>query len=433
MKGASHLVGIYRAPDGKGWFTASQSAAGTALLHVDLQGTAHPVWETGNYGGAPVARPRAPLACGGEFRSKTYFRVPTVVRSFTYNRFQEQTIPIFCDISWRKVAGFRRNLILMRLAFKSGVVLAGVALCLAAFLTLSARRGFAQTDDPEKARKEAAKPASSEIPIMAPDPTPALLENGFHSMYGLDFQGARQEILAYQKARPEDPMGKAAEAASYLFEEFNSKGVLSSEFFLNDDKLLKGLEGKPEENANLPFVAANGAARHMAKEQLKSNPQDTNAMLVLAMVDGMESDYDQVIEKKQIPAVSLTKQAENEASTLLARDPNAIDAYVALGAGHYIIGCLPGYKRAFLWFGGIHGDRERGMEEMKKAASDGHYLRPFAKILLALAYRREHQPDQARVLLSELTEQFPTNPRFAYELSLVQPHNGTAEKPQCCR
>lgn len=321
----------------------------------------------------------------------------------------------------------------MQVLFTYRPLLAAAAACLVASFALCATRGFAQTDDPEKAQKEAAKTASSEIPIMAADPTPALLENGFHRMYGLDFQGARQQIEEYQRARPEDPMGKAAEAASYLFEEFNVKGVLSSDFFLNDNKLLKGLEGKPEENANPAFVAANGAARYLAKEQLKSNPQDTNAMLVLAMADGMESDYDQVVEKKQLPAVSLTRQAENEASALLARDPNAIDAYVALGAGHYIIGCLPGYKRAFLWFGGIHGDRQRGMEEMQKAASDGHYLRPFAKILLALAYRREHQPERARILLSELTDQFPTNPRFAYELSLVQPHNGSADKPQCCR
>jgi len=268
---------------------------------------------------------------------------------------------------------------------------------------------------------------------MSADPSPAMLESGFHRLYELDFQGARQQFLAYQQAHPEDPLGQAAEAASYLFEEFNTKGILSSEFFLNDNKLLKGLAGKPQENANPAFVSANLRAREMAKKQLKVNPHDTNSMLVLTMTDGMESDYDQVIERKQIPAVSLVRQAENEATALIAVDPSATDAYVALGAGHYIIGCLPGYKRAFLWFGGIHGDRERGMEEMQKAASEGHYLRPFAKILLALAYRREHQPDRARTLLAELVEQFPMNPRFVYELSLVQPGNPGADKPSCCR
>jgi len=267
---------------------------------------------------------------------------------------------------------------------------------------------------------------------MVPDPVPGLLDDGFQKLYSLDFRTARQEFASYQKARPNDPLGKAAEAASYLFEELNDKGVLSSDFFLNDDKFLKGLGGNPEANANPSFVSANEQARGMARQNLRANAGDTNAMLVLTMTDGMESDYDQIIERKQIPAVSLTRQAEGEASTLLALDPEAKDAYVALGAGHYIIGCLPAFKRAFLWFGGIHGDRERGIEEMQVAAVQGHYLRPFAKILLALAYRREHQPSRARVLLTELNEEFPANTRFAYELSLLEPDGGNNGK-QCCR
>lgn len=288
---------------------------------------------------------------------------------------------------------------------------------------------------PSKAAQETAKKPASDFPSMAADPAPALLSNGFQQLYSLEFESARLDFARYQQMRPDDPMGKAAEAASYLFQEFNAKGVLSSEFFLDDDKLLKGLSGDPENNANPEFVEANREARKMANKQLESNPADSNALLVLTMSDGMESDYDQLIERKQMPALSLTRQAEDEARKLLALDPDAKDAYVALGASHYIIGCLPGYKRAFLWFGGIHGDREKGIKEMKIAAAEGGYLKPFAKILLALAYRREHQPDRARALLSQLAEEFPTNPRFAYELSLVDPRHGTgnSNKPQCCK
>jgi hypothetical protein len=67
----------------------------------------------------------------------------------------------------------------------------------------------------------------------------------------------------------------------------------------------------------------------------------------------------------------------------------------------------------------VHGDRARGLEELQLAADHGNYLRPFAKIFLALAFEREHQMDHARVLLTELTAEFPSNPLFAHELSLV--------------
>jgi len=254
-----------------------------------------------------------------------------------------------------------------------------------------------------------------------PEATPpaAMLDAGFHNLYELNFKGGREQFLSYQKLEPNDPMGKAAEAASYLYEQFNAKGVFTSEFFLNDDKFLGGASGTPGENRNDAFVAANHAARAMANARLRADPRDSQGLLVLTMTDGMEADYDALIVKKQMAALGLTKQADAEALKLLAIDPNAEDAYMALGAANYIIGCLPGYKRAFLWFGGVHGDRQRGMEQLQRTAEHGHYLQPFAKAWLALACEREHQPDRARQLLSELAAEFPANPLFARELALV--------------
>jgi hypothetical protein len=219
---------------------------------------------------------------------------------------------------------------------------------------------------------------------------------------------------------PTDPLGKAAEAASYLYQEFSEKGVFTSAFFLNDDLFLGGVAGKPSENRNDAFLQVNVQARRMAEGLLKSNPRDPHGLLVLTMTDGMESDYDALIEKKQLAGLSMMRRAESEANTLLAIDPTAQDAYLALGASNYVIGSLPAYKRFFLKMGGMHGDKQRGIQQMQQAADHGHYLKPFAKILLALGYEREHQVDRARVLLAELTAQFPENPLFAHELALIE-------------
>jgi hypothetical protein len=68
-----------------------------------------------------------------------------------------------------------------------------------------------------------------------------------------------------------------------------------------------------------------------------------------------------------------------------------------------------------LWFGGIHGDKKLGMEQLSKAVEGGRYLKPFAKIMLALAARREKQNALAQKLLRELSEEFPESPLFAAE------------------
>lgn len=266
-------------------------------------------------------------------------------------------------------------------------------------------------------------PLGRQSPRMEADPAAGLLDSGFRHLYELHFDDGRSEFLQYQKLHPEDPLGKAAEAASYLFEQFNTKGVLTSYFFLNDSKFLNGIDGNPNDNRNQSFLDSNHVARDMAKQRLAKFPKDPKGLLVLTMTDGMEADYDAIIEKKQMASLGLIRQAEAEARDLLVIDPNAQDAYVALGAGNYIIGSLPVYKRMFLSIGGIHGDRQRGMEELQSAATNGHYLQPFAKILLALASERERRHDRARSLLTELATEFPGNPLFARELALLQAGN----------
>jgi hypothetical protein len=269
-------------------------------------------------------------------------------------------------------------------------------------------------------------PKPEQAPVMEADTSSKLLESGYRHLYELNFTAARMDFVSYQKERPEDPLGKASEAASYLFEQFHARGVLTSEFFVNDQTFLGGVPGSAEQNHNAGFVEANTRAREQAKKLLKSNPKDIHGLLALTIADGMESDYDAIIIKKQLPGLSMMRQAEADAKTLLAIDPSEQDANVALGMSNYVIGSLPSYKRAFLWFGGLHGDKQRGMDQMGSAAEHGHYLQPFAKVMLALAYEREHKPDQARELLSELAVQFPRNSVFARELALV-------DDPSCCK
>jgi hypothetical protein len=87
---------------------------------------------------------------------------------------------------------------------------------------------------------------------------------------------------------------------------------------------------------------------------------------------------------------------------------------------NYFIGSLPGTKKFFLGFAGIRGDKKAGIQQLGIAAEHGHYLRPFAKILLALAALREKKTEVARTQLKELVAGFPENPLFASELAKLK-------------
>jgi hypothetical protein len=233
---------------------------------------------------------------------------------------------------------------------------------------------------------------------------------GYRLLYLLRFTDARAIFLEWQRSHPSDPMGFVSEAASHLFEEFERHGVLTVEFFLDDDRLLGGIKGTADPARTKAFVRANDKARSIAEGQ-----RDANALLALTLASGMQADYLNLIAKRQIESLKQMRAAESYAQRLLAIAPMMTDAYMALGASDYIVACLPVYKRAVLWFGNIQGDKQRGMDELAQAARSGVYLGPYAKIMLALAMVREKRVKEAQGLMHELSTAFPDSPLFSRE------------------
>jgi hypothetical protein len=297
--------------------------------------------------------------------------------------------------------------------------IAGIVMVVLLFAAVPA--GLAGSD--QKHKKDKAQDAAStanvakEGPAFATDPD---LMNGFRALYEQDFPSARAKFTAWSAAHPDEAFGQVSLAAGYLFDEFNRHGVLTSEFFMNDDKFLHGIDGEPDPGRMKGFHEAIDKARAMANAKLKSMPGDPNALFALTMAAGMESNDFTIVEKKHLDGLKRMKEANDYAKQLLTGHPEVVDVYVAPGSANYIIGCLSGTARFFLWFGGIKGDKKLGMEEVDKTAQNGRYLQGFAQILLALSARREKQNARAEVLLKTLTEEFPKSPLFAAEYAKVQ-------------
>ena len=249
------------------------------------------------------------------------------------------------------------------------------------------------------------------------------LASGFRLLYQLKFDEARERFTKWEQEHPAQPLGPALEAASDLFEEFYRKGVLTSEFFLDDKRLLGGIKDKPDAALEQQFASAARRAEKMARARLEKQPNDIDALFALTLVAGMQADDLFLIQKRQLESLRYLREADRNARALLALAPDAYDSYVALGAANYIIGCLPGYKRAMLWLGGVHGDKALGMQQLERAASSehAHYLRPYARLMLGLAALREKKPEVTRQQLRALVAEFPENPLFAKELAKVKP------------
>jgi hypothetical protein len=262
-----------------------------------------------------------------------------------------------------------------------------------------------------------AVPAAREGAWQAKVADPPELHAGFRLLYELRPVEARAAFATWQASHADDPLGSAAQAASYLFEECYRQGVLTSEYFLDDKRFLGEVAVTVDPELRDAFFAAKSRSQDVARVRLESDPDDANALFAMTLSLGMEADYAALIEKHQLESLSMIREADTFAKKLLAVDPDAADAYLTLGTANYIIGSLPAFKQFLLRFKGIRGDKRGGIEQLIIAATRGRYLRPFAKIILALAALREKKTALARVQLVELVAEFPRNLLFVNELA----------------
>jgi tetratricopeptide (TPR) repeat protein len=235
------------------------------------------------------------------------------------------------------------------------------------------------------------------------------LEAAYRLLYQQKFAESREAFEKWAQQNPTEPFGQVSLAATYLFEEFYLQHVLTSDYFLDDKRFLGGITGTPDPARMKHFEDSCGRARSLANKKLKSQPRDPEGLFALTLCAGMQSDADSMLMKRHYDALKHLKEANTNAEILLHDYPQAYDAYVAPGIAYYVIGSLTPAARFMLWFGGIHGDKELGMSEVQKTADDGHYLKPFAQILLALSARREKNDSMAQKNLKALTEEFPDN------------------------
>src|SRR5690606_17042675 len=89
------------------------------------------------------------------------------------------------------------------------------------------------------------------------------------------------------------------------------------------------------------------------------------------------------------------------------------DAYLAIGIENYILSQKPMPVRWLLRAYGSETDAARGIENVKLCIKHGLYMKPFARLMLAVAAVRDEDYDQARALLRGLAKEFPRNPLYA--------------------
>jgi hypothetical protein len=245
----------------------------------------------------------------------------------------------------------------------------------------------------------------------------AILERAYHDMYNLDFDAALRKTEEAKAVDKDDPTPWMAQACAVLFREFNRLHILRSEMFASDEKF----DARPAQSwqpaTRKQFEEALAGAEKLAQQRLSRYKDDEKGLFTMTLVNGLRADDSALISKKNLTALSYTKSADGFAERLLAKYPDLYDAHIATGMGKYIIGGKAAPVRWVLRLGGLKGDQEEGVRELRMVAEHGHYLAPFAEILLSFDDLRHKNKESARKRLMALHDKFPGNPLFVEEMA----------------
>ena len=196
--------------------------------------------------------------------------------------------------------------------------------------------------------------------------------------------------------------------------------MLEAQFFENDDAFVDRPKQTADPELKKKFQGAIDRAENLAHTRLAKNPKDRDGLFAMTLSSGLQADYASLIEKRNFASVRFTKDASSNAQQLLAVCPDCYDALLATGFSKYIVGNLILPLRWILRMDGLPADKQGGLADLETTAAHGHYLAPFARILLAIAYVREKDKPRAVQLLTGLQHEFPANPLFARQIARLQ-------------
>jgi len=253
------------------------------------------------------------------------------------------------------------------------------------------------------------------VPLLADQPT---VDEALSRMYNFDFASSQEILTKVIALRPQDPLPYAFRASGYLFYELDRLGILESEFLTDDDKIAekkKKLDPDPVNRER--FLRTLNDVESRVNAALKANPNDKSALFAMCIAQGVATDYMALVEKRQIASLGVAKKSNNYAQRLLKLDPTFYDAYLTAGISEYMIGSLPFFVKWFVHFDNVNGSKEKGVQNLQMVANQGHYFRPFSKILLGIIALREKHPQNAMKLLAELNHEYPENPLFRNEMN----------------
>lgn len=269
----------------------------------------------------------------------------------------------------------------------------------------------------------AAVPASAAAPAEMLE----LRRAGYEASYNLDYVTARTKFEEIRKRWPQHPAGDLYLANLVWLEYLYKLRRLQTSLYQNES-FYAGVENSSEDSekgdaldpqVDRTFRMLMNGAKTKALALVNANKNDADARYYLGAVYGVLAGYEASTARKFFAAMRNGSRSVEQHQQVLKLKPNYYEAYLTVGLYDYVVGNLPFALKAIAALGGVRGNKERGIKQLKQIIENKAENADDARVMLLAIYQQEKQPAEALSLLEGLSQRFTQNFLFKLELAAV--------------
>lgn len=175
-------------------------------------------------------------------------------------------------------------------------------------------------------------------------------------------------------------------------------------------RALFSLPEAPDQQAEAEMIRLLGEAQESARRLLGGPDRRAEALLYTGAALGVRGIYEGT-EHNWLQAYWHGRQALGYVEQEIRLYPQFGDAYLGLGVYHYHAAVLPGVVKILARIGGLRGERQRGLQEIRRAQEEGTFTRTLAEITMIHVAAKYERPTAVHGELAErLATAYPGNP-----------------------
>jgi predicted Zn-dependent protease len=242
-----------------------------------------------------------------------------------------------------------------------------------------------------------------------------LRAEGDEALYNLDYEGAHKYFQKMTDIAPDNPAGAQCYASSIWLRQLNEAWELKASLYSTD--AYSSGNPKADRREADDFRKWIRRAKVLSEARLRRDPRDVEALYFLGAAEGLEAAFAGGVERKYMAALRAASSSVDHHREVLKLSPQFHDAELTIGLENYVVGSLPLPAKMLAGTMGVRGSKKRGLETLERVASEGHWARDTARVLLVDLYKREKRWSDAIKMARELSEKYPRNYLFKLQMA----------------